>query len=188
MTTDIHFHRDIRLAPRNYRGRQSYFVTICCNERRSIFADHRRCLWLVDLFRSECAAKDFALHAYCVMPDHFHFLAEGTTPASDLLALIKGFKIKSSRAHLRETQQILWQRRFYDHILRPREAPEAVAWYIWMNPVRQGLSTVPGEYAFAGSFTRLAERLKPSAGIWTPPWKLTTAPASEGGRYEKPTP
>jgi putative transposase len=172
------------LARNAYRGRQFYFVTICCYKRRKIFADAGRCQWLLDLFCAECAAREFAVQAYCVMPDHFHFLAESIALSSDPLALIKNLKIKSSRAYHRETRTLLWQKKFYDHILRPREMPEAVAWYIWMNPVRQGLTSAPREYQFAGSLSGLVGPLKPSAGIGTPPWKSPKAPASEGGHYK----
>jgi putative transposase len=166
--------KNIRLAPTSYVGQQHYFVTICCSNRRKIFANRARCLWLLELFRSECAARNFAIHAYCLMPDHFHFLAEGLAPASDLLNLIKSFKIKTSRTYSRKTSQILWQRKFYDHILRPRESPESVAWYIWMNPVRKGLCATAHTYPFSGSFTSLISRLKQPLTSWVPPWRKRT--------------
>jgi hypothetical protein len=117
------------------------------------------------------------------MPDHFHFLIEGTTLASDLLAMVKAFRIKTSRAYFLKTNKILWQKKYYDHILRGHDVPEAVAWYIWLNPVRKGLASVPGEFPFAGSFSGLVARLKTAPKTWTPPWRLQKAPASEGGRY-----
>jgi len=162
--------KNIRLAPTSYVGQQHYFVTICCCNRRKIFANRRRCLWLLEVFRSECAARNFAIHAYCLMPDHFHFLAEGLGRTSDLLNLIKTFKLKTSRAYVRKAGQVLWQRKFYDHILRPNESPESVAWYIWQNPVRKGLSSTPHTYPFNGSFTSGIPRTEPCI-TWLPPWR-----------------
>jgi putative transposase len=184
MRRPIKFHKYIRLAKPAYRGQQFYFVTICCHERKRIFANPTHCERLLSTFRGEASARAFAIHSYCIMPDHFHFLAEGTSGASDLLSFVKSVKIKSSRVYSRRTSRVLWQRRFFDHILRAGESPESVAWYIWMNPVRQELSPTPGEYPFAGSFTGLIDRLAPRPESWTPPWKPTKAPASEGGRYK----
>jgi putative transposase len=163
--------KNIRLAALSYVGQQHYFVTICCSNRRKIFTDQNRCTRLLELLRAECAARNFAVHAYCLMPDHFHFLAEGLQPSSDLLNLTKTFKLKTSRAYVRRTGQILWQRKFYDHILRPHESPESVAWYIWLNPVRKGLSATVEAYPFSGSFTSSIQRTDPPAITWLPPWR-----------------
>ena len=114
------------------------------------------------------------------MPDHFHFLAEGLIPSSDLTNFVKTLKIKTSRTYQQKCSRPLWQKKFFDHILRPQEQIEPVAYYIWMNPVRKGLTKAVGEYPFAGSFTKLRARM-PSP-LWCPPW-TSKAPASEGGRY-----
>jgi putative transposase len=180
----IKFKKAIRLSRFAYQGTNRYFVTACCHERKRVFASPARCQWLIDLFRAESAARDFTVHSYCVMPDHFHFLVEGISLTSDLLGFVKGSKIKSSRLYARDASEMLWQTRYFDHILRPGESPESVAWYIWMNPVRAGLSSRLGEYPFAGSFTGLMERLvSRRPALWTPPWKPAKATASEGGRY-----
>jgi putative transposase len=163
--------KNIRLAPTSYVGQQHYFVTICCSNRTKIFANRARCLWLLEVFRSECAARNFTIHAYCLMPDHFHFLAEGLIPASDMLNLIKSFKLKTSRTYSRQTSQILWQRKFYDHVLRPKESPESVACYIWQNPVRKGLCTTPQDYSFNGSFTSTMSMAPKPTATWLPPWR-----------------
>jgi REP element-mobilizing transposase RayT len=179
----VRFKKAIRLSRFAYEGTGRYFVTICCHQRQRIFASPARCRWLIDIFRAESAARHFMVHAYCLMPDHFHFLIEGTSSTSNLLGFVKSFKIKSSRLYDEKTSRVLWQNRYFDHILRSGESPESVAWYIWMNPVRAKLSSRLGEYPFAGSFTGLMERLvSRSPELWIPPWKPTKAPASEGGR------
>lgn len=149
-----------------------------------MFADLKRCAWLLEKFRTESVARSFAIHAYCIMPDHFHFLAEGQETSGDLLGFVKSFKIKTSRRYQAQTSQILWQKKFFDHILGCHESFEAVAFYIWLNPVRKGLSTVVGEYPFAGSFTEFSQRMASMPASWIPPWKAN-APASEGGRYNR---
>lgn len=55
-----------------------------------------------------------------------------------------GYRFKAKRG------QPLWQRSFYDHVLRGEEDMEEVAEYIWNNPVRAGLAEEREEYPFWG--------------------------------------
>jgi REP element-mobilizing transposase RayT len=73
------------------------------------------------------------------MPDHVHALVAGTSSTSDLLELVKDFKQRAGYKFQRTTGQKLWQFNYYDHILRRTDRAEAVAWYIWLNPVRKGI-------------------------------------------------
>jgi putative transposase len=177
------FHKNIRLSERSYMGRQFYFVTLCCFERREIFSESSICYSLLELLCSESASRAFAIQAYCIMPDHVHFLAEGLLVSSDFENFVKAIKIKSSRAYSHTGKQPLWQKKYFDHILRSNEHIEPVAYYIWMNPVRKGLSRTVGEYPFAGSLTQMSTQMPVPSSLWCPPWK-SKAPASEGGRYK----
>jgi putative transposase len=159
-----------RLAPHNYLGFHFYFITICCFKRQNIFTAARHCAILAFL-QQECNQRHFALNAYCVMPDHLHFLCEGLQPTSDLLHFLTSFRIKTSRYFARNGQGAVWQRGFYDHILRENEPAQYVAWYIWLNPVRKQLVSKPQEYPFAGSLTGWQMPSSWDAPHWTPPWK-----------------
>ena len=162
-------HKNIRLSPSNYLGQQTYFVTSCCYARRKIFSDPRRCQWLLDVLRVESTVRGFVIHAYCIMPDHLHLLAEGLAEHSDFLNFIKVFKIKTSRRCAGQLNQPLWQKKYFDHILRPNESIDTVAWYIWLNPVRAGLAAEAGVFPFAGSFTTVIPKTHFFPETWTPP-------------------
>jgi REP element-mobilizing transposase RayT len=127
---ELPVRKTTRLSRLNYLGRTFYFVTFCCFHRASIFLDARRCEWMLDLLRSESAANSFNVPAYCLMPDHLHFLSEGTDPTSDLRHFVKSLKIKSSRQYSALFGRTLWQRGFHEHILRSTESVQSVAWYI----------------------------------------------------------
>jgi len=105
------------------------------------------------------------------MPDHFHMLDEGIGVDSDLLLFVRNFKQTSSREYSREAATTLWQKKFYDHILRTGESHDAVSWYIWMNPVRKGLCSQPAQYPYSGSFTEDWKKKVQPAESWTPSWK-----------------
>jgi len=163
--------KSIRLAPENYLGFQQYFVTLCCFRRETLFSNDKWCRRVLELLHSESASRFFRVPAYCVMPDHLHFLAEGIAPQSNLLHFMRSFKIKTSREYAAQKARPLWQRAYYEHILRSGESMESVAWYIWLNPVRKGVASRPQQHKFAGSFTGMLMPAAWNAATWTPPWK-----------------
>jgi len=111
------------------------------------------------------------LHAYCVMPDHMHILAEGRRPEANVLQFVRIFKIRTAFEFRKARKLRLWEKSFYDHILRRADAVEDVACYIWWNLVRKNLCSKPSEFAFSGCETiSWIQRSTPSPK-WAPPWK-----------------
>jgi putative transposase len=113
----------------------------------------------------------FIVHAYCVMPDHMHILVEGQSVECNLRAYMTKLKQKTGYSLRSVGKGDLWQKRYYDHILRKTEESDAIAWYIWMNPVRQGLVNRPDEYPFSGSCTVVWPPTGTKPKEWAPPWK-----------------
>ena len=70
------------------------------------------------------------------MPTHLHLLVQGGD-GSRLLPFVKYFKQGSSFDCRREAPQ-LWQRSFYDRVLRVEEDLEVAARYIWGKPSAGG--------------------------------------------------
>jgi putative transposase len=163
--------KQLSLSRQNYLGHQFYFVTLCCHEREPVFVDSLTCGWLLDLLFREVKSNRFSLAAYCLMPDHLHILVHGLTPTSDLFHFLKTFKIKSGREYANKSRKILWQRRYFEHVLRPQESVEDVAWYIWLNPVRRGLVSTPDEFAYSGSRTGVKMPKSWKSLSWRPSWK-----------------
>jgi REP element-mobilizing transposase RayT len=119
--------KSTRLRPAKYLGTQSYFVTICCDHRCPHLADPLVANRVVRTLQ-ECATKqDFQLHAYCAMPDHLHFLAEGVAPRSDLRNLTRVFKLRTAFEFGKSHKTRLWEMSYYDHILRSHDPIESVA-------------------------------------------------------------
>ena len=105
------------------------------------------------------------------MPDHFHFVVTGTDPVCDLLEFTANLKESTTGQHEERTHRPLWQKKFHDHILRRGDKIEAVAGYIWMNPVRAGLCVAPQEYPYSGSFVVDWKKMFFPAELWEPEWK-----------------
>jgi putative transposase len=135
------------------------------------FFDGQRRRWLLALLQAESARNFFLTHAHCLMPDHLHFLSEGAHPMSDRLHFVKRLKLKSSRLYTARTGQTLWQKGFYEHILRPGDSIENVAWYIWLNPVRRGIVERPEQFAGSGSFSWMKMPTAWRGAGWLAAWK-----------------
>jgi putative transposase len=164
-------HKNIRRPAAHYVGQRWYFVTLCCTGRRPVFANARHADWLIGELRQQSDSHRFAVHAYCVMPDHLHALAFGLDPAGDLLFFLKSLKQKTAYEFHTRFRRDLWQKKFYDHILRPHDSREGVAAYIWMNPVRKGICADPREYPYSGSSVLDWKQVAP-AKPWVPSWKM----------------
>ncbi len=170
-------HKNIRLHPAKYRGVQWHFVTLCCAARRPVFGDAEQARWIVDELRKDSNSHKFAVHAYSAMPDHLHALLMGLDATSNLLAFMKSLKQKTAYEFQKEFQIDLWQKKFYDHILRQTDSVEGVAAHIWMNPVRKGLCKDPREYPYSGSFALDWKKEAARVEAWVPPWKDKTPDA-----------
>jgi putative transposase len=162
-------HKDIRLCPENYLGCRWYFVTVCALDRVSYFHGKALCGWVLRVLKEESARHSFFVRAFCLMPDHLHLLLQGSSLNADLLKFMNGFKQRTSYGFWARNQKTLWQVSFYDHILRDKDAPSDVAWYIWLNPVRAGLVEKAEEYPYSGPFARDWDAGEAPEKAWAPP-------------------
>ena len=154
-----------RLKTFDYSGFNRYFLTICSRGRARVFLDHDAVsLILLQLART-ADVEHVAVLAYCFMPDHLHALVEGTRMDSDFQRFVRVFKQRSSFAWKDRTGATLWQRSYFEHVLREDEDAFAVARYVLENPVRAGLVTNPEDYPFVGSLTMAVRDLLDSIQI-----------------------
>jgi putative transposase len=140
-----------RLPGFGYRGAFRYFLTLCTYERRPLFAGAWPYEFAVIALSRAAGRYGFHVLAYCFMPDHLHLLIEGDE-VGDVGAFIKLFKQTTSYTFRREGRGVLWQRSYYDRVLRADEDAGAVVRYILNNPVRRRLVDDARDYPFLGSF------------------------------------
>ncbi|MDZ4277654.1 MAG: transposase [Dehalococcoidia bacterium] len=131
-------------------GRRPWF-------RRADVAAH-----CAEQLKSACAAGGFGLTAYCFMPDHVHFLVLNEREG-DLVRFMHRFKQRTGwwfrnrylagglKASPTDARPSLWQKSYYDHLLRRGEDVAEVVRYILENPVRAGLAATAEEYPYAWS-------------------------------------
>jgi len=143
-------HNAPRLHSFNYKGSYSYFLTLSCYKRNPYFLDSSTVHLLIPILITTSTKFDFTIYVYCFMPNHLHLLTTGGADA-DLPRFVQAFKQKSSYTFRCTKGMKLWQRSYYDHVLRHDEALADIAKYILNNPVRGGLVNDFREYEFSGS-------------------------------------
>ena len=142
--------RGNRLPAELYPEGTPAHVTLCTWDAREVFRSPH---WAEPVFRS-CAEHRETL-VCCLMPDHLHWLIRDASTMSSVVARFKSFTTWSLRSS--GLQGRLWQRSFWDHVVRGDESLETIARYIVANPVRKGMVLDPGEYPY--SVVRLRDPL-----------------------------
>jgi REP element-mobilizing transposase RayT len=99
------------------------------------------------------------------MPDHVHFFCRPTSGAKTLSRFIGAWKTWSSRRiHLLKPQPTaaattsLWQREFFDHLMRSSESYSKKWNYVRENPVRAGFVSLAEDWPYSGEVERIGFR------------------------------
>ena len=139
-----------RLATFDYTGPYAYHLVLSTYKELPLLASADVVESCLDRLQQAAGRHRFQVLAYCFMPTHLHLLILGSD-GSRLLPFVKYFKQGSSFDCRGEAPQ-LWQRSFYDRVLRVEEDLEGVARYVWGNPVRAGIADDWEKYPFSGPF------------------------------------
>jgi putative transposase len=135
----------VPLAPQETR---TYFVTSVAAQRRSLFQVSATAELLQQTIFDYRSQGKLLLHAFVIMPDHFHALI---TPAPEVslekaLQFVKGgfsFRLKSKGD--------VWMRSFNESQIMDRKKFISCVRYIEENPVRRGLVSMAQAYPFSSA-------------------------------------
>ena len=163
---DIHHRRSIRLKGYGYSQAGAYFVTICAQNRECLFGeildgemalnDAER---MVEKWYRELENKfaDIVCDQCAIMPNHIHFVIQtgvgadlrvcpdtGEHIGSPLHTVIQWFKTMTTNEYIRGVKQNgwstfpgkLWQRNYYEHIVRDENELNRIREYIVNNPMQ----------------------------------------------------
>ncbi len=135
----------MRLAPQETR---TYLVTAVTAQRRRLFQVTATAELLEQTILDYRGQGKFLLHAYVIMPDHFHALI---TPSPDV-SLEKAMQfIKGGFSFRLKSKLDVWMRSFNESQIMSEEKFLSYARYIEENPVRGGLARSPSEYRFSSA-------------------------------------
>lgn len=156
---DIHHRRSVRLTDAHYRD-GCYFITICTAQKLPLFGEIRSNICVLSPIGhiiEECWLQIpdhqpfVQLDAFVVMPNHLHavlFIEQqntlresqrqfGTSQAGLLSNIVATFKAAVTRTVNREIGEPggkIWQRGYFERIVRNSEAYHRIRAYILQNP------------------------------------------------------
>jgi putative transposase len=154
-------HRHLRRLDRIWLEPAIFFVTTCTRNRRAILASEQVAGILIDKWRSARQRHSWHVGRYVIMPDHVHLFCAPDAGAASFLQFVGGWKRWTSRriSNLPRTASAatgpIWQREFFDHLLRSEESYDQKWNYVRGNPVRAGFVLKGSEWSLAGEINEL---------------------------------
>ena len=143
----------------------TYFFTVVTYKRKKILTQSDNVSLLREAFRHVMEKHSFAIDAFVLLPDHLHCiwtLPNGDRDFSTRWRLIKSYFSKKCddrhkntppRSRQNKKEQAVWQRRFWEHLIRDERDFVRHVEYIHYNPVRHGLVNAPRDWEYS-SFHR----------------------------------
>lgn len=147
----LHRRRSIRLKEYDYAESGLYFFTMCCHEKKALlgriengeitpneFGEIVRDTWL-DLPNHYAG---ISLDEFVIMPNHIHGILrieDAHAKKQGLTEIIRALKTFSARRinALRGVSGVpVWQRNYYEHIIRDESSYLSIAEYIQTNPLQ----------------------------------------------------
>lgn len=145
--------KQMRLPTYDYSSNGAYFVTACTHNKVKLFGDIGS-----DSIASQMISFEFehilsrypqiCCPKYVVMPNHFHALVVidkmDDSSSSTIAEMMQSFKSKTTVEYIRLVNagkarpfdRKVWQRSYYDHVIRNERDFQEVWKYIDENPLR----------------------------------------------------
>lgn len=151
----------------------TYFFTVNLLERRRrLLVDHADLLR--DAFRTARAARPFDVLAIAVLPDHLHCvwrLPDGDADNANRWAQIKStfsrtlpINERRSPQRMARRERGIWQRRYWEHLIRDETDLRHHVDYVHINPVKHGHAARAADWPYS-SFRRWV-----AAGVYPLDW------------------
>ena len=149
--------KQVRLKDYDYSKNGYYFITVCTHNRQRLFGEivgatlcgrpnnPRKMTekWLLELENKFCDVK---ICEYVIMPDHIHFLIckTGDHAESPLRDIVGWFKTMTTNEYIANVKnnvflpfdKKLWQRNYYEHVIRDENDYIEKAQYMLNNPLK----------------------------------------------------
>ena len=133
------------------------FLTICAADRRQILHRPGVACVLIQALYDAPRVHGWKVGRFVIMPDHVHFFCLAVSDGKDLAAFVRDWKRWTARK-IAETTLIsspIWQREFFDHVLRSSGSYAAKWNYVRENPVRAGLVADADDWPHQGECAAL---------------------------------
>ena len=150
MKENLPQRKNIRLKQYDYSQEGYYFVTICTNDRMKLFGEivgADRCVCpqtkLTKIGREieksilKMNTTNTKINEYIIMPDHIHIVIQivGGQSRPPLHKIIQKFKSITTNKCFKFGYNKIWQRNYYEHVIRNDKELFEIKNYIQTNPL-----------------------------------------------------
>ena len=152
--SDYHRRKNIRLRGYDYSIPANYFITIVIQDRKCLLGNISNGKMVLsevgEMVRKTLKDvtdkfEDSEIPHYVIMPNHIHFIIQNTG-GDRINEIVRWMKSLTTNSYLRSIKgkecthgyNKLWQRNYYDHIIRNQHSYDYIANYIFTNPQRWG--------------------------------------------------
>jgi putative transposase len=160
---------------RAWRAGGTYFFTLNLLERTNNDLLVRYIDVLREAVRKVRMNYPFIIHAWVVLPEHVHCvieMPEGDTDFAMRLRLIKIHFSKAipknealSRTRIERGERGIWQRRYWEHLIRDERDFSAHMDYVHINPLKHGLVKRVCDWPFSTFHALVNQEMYPAN--WT---------------------
>jgi len=155
----------------------TFFFTVNCARRgpNRLLVDHRDLLR--ESFRNVRAAHPFRIDAMVVLPEHLHCI--WTLPAGDAdygtrWGLIKAVFLRMlpleeglSKSRKNRGERGIWQRRYWEHLIRDEQDFRRHVDYIHWNPVKHGWTERVADWPHSSFHRFVRQGILPIDWAWS---------------------
>lgn len=139
---------------RNYRRyyipSSAVFITCVTHHRIPYFANAENIELLLVTIQDVQKIHPFTNIAYVILPDHFHWIIQPTGENHNFSSIMQSVKWNFTRNYKKANgiiaSEIIWQRGFWDHIIRNDKDFSTHLDYIHWNPVKHDLVLKAEDY------------------------------------------
>ena len=147
MKENLPQRKNIRISNYDYSNTGIYFITICIKNREKILSKIEKekiVLYqygkIVEKYILKINAKYnyICINSYVIMPNHIHILCEIKEYKNSKFsynATIPFVISTLKRLTNKEFRENIWQRNYYEHIVRNEEEYQKILEYIQNNPI-----------------------------------------------------
>ena len=147
MKDNLPQRKSIRISNYDYSNIGIYFITICIKNRKNILSKIKKEKIILSQYGKivekyiltiNAKYNYICIHSYVIMPNHVHFLCEIKAQKSSKFsynATIPFVISNLKRLTNKEFRENIWQRNYYEHIVRNKIEYQKITEYIENNPM-----------------------------------------------------
>jgi len=137
----MNFRKHLRLSPEIYRQNRFFFVTSVSRMRQPLFVGENRMIARRTLNALPDRFPGWSVDTSEIMPNHIHLILECAEERSrfglgDVIGTLKSLIYRELR-HRSGIKETIWQRNYYERVIRDEFELYAVREYIRRNPDKE---------------------------------------------------